>query len=359
MKIDKVYLYTEFGNFFFVATLIFLFLFMIRPFLWFTDMIINHFFTIVTVLKFFLLSLLESSPDIVVLSFLTAISGTVARMNMENEYWIFLISGISARQIFRHFVFFAAIFVIIEFWLCFFVSPSASYSRKLLLAQARMNEPMKIFKSRSLIRDFPGIKIYINRLNGIKLADISITYREGSDSVCRIQAKTGNIATDKKGYVYLMLKKGHIETYSIKKNDLIYRISFDAYSFSLPYRRAINFPPDRRIKEMTLPLLLDKLDSASMNEARDVMLVFLKKIFFTFLPFFYLFFGFYVGIGIKATGYFQILGTGLTIGLVSYFIILFGEGIAYKSNNVFTFLIVPAIFMFVVIMIKRYFAHVT
>ncbi|MCM8758972.1 MAG: LptF/LptG family permease [Candidatus Omnitrophica bacterium] len=341
-----------------MAVLVFSFLFMVRPFLWLMDLIINHFFTTITVLKFFILSLFEVSPDIVALSFLSAILGTIGRMNMENEYRIFLISGIPAKQIFRQFLLFAGIFVVMVFVLSFFVVPSASYSKKLLLTKARMDEPIKIFRSRKLIKEFPGITIYVDRIDRTNLDNISIVFREGSKRVCRIQAKTGKIAFDSKGCVYLLLKNGRIETYSIK-NGLIYRVMFDVYYFSLPYQTTVTFPPLRRLKEMTLPLLIEKLYYVRGNESREIILLFVKKIFFTLLPLFYLFFGFYAGIGIKVTGYFQVVGTGLTLGLLSYFIILLGEAIAYKSGNVFSFLIAPTIFVISTFLFKRNFSNVT
>lgn len=218
---------------------------------------------------------------------------------------------------------------------------------------------MKIFKSRSLIREFPGLTIYVEKIENEKLDEVSISYREGSDSVCRILAKRGKIMTDKDGYIYLFLENGFIETYSIKKNKFLLKISFDAYTFSLPYQRRMDYPPYRRIKEMTLPLLLDNIPASSQSERRDALLVINKKLFFTFLPLFYLFFGFYTGIGIRASGYLQILGAGLSVGLVSYFLILFGEVITYKSGNIYTFLIVPFIFILATFLIRKKFSHVT
>ncbi|MGB9643479.1 MAG: LptF/LptG family permease, partial [Candidatus Ratteibacteria bacterium] len=122
MRLQKKYLYTEFFNFYVVAFFIFTFIFMLRVLLWFTDLIINHFFTPVTVVKFFVFSFFEICPDIVSLSFLTSVAGTVARINMEREYWILLTSGISANQLIRYFMLPAIIFVFLGSWLCFFLS---------------------------------------------------------------------------------------------------------------------------------------------------------------------------------------------------------------------------------------------
>jgi len=330
---------------------------MIRPFLWLMDLIINHFFTFVTVVKFFLFSFLEVSPDIFSLSFLAAISGTIARMNLEREYWIFLISGLSSRQIFNCFSIFALLFMALEFLLCFFVSPVAMYERKMLLNQARMDAPIKFFRSNSLIRDFPGLTIYVEKVKNAELFDITISYREGSDLVCKIFAQKAKVFTDKQGYLFLSLEKGFIETYSIKKTDIMLKVKFDFYVFSLHYRTMVNFPPIRKIKEMTLPLLVDSMFSSF--EKKEVLLITIKRLIFTILPLFYLFLGFYAGIGIKASGYFQILGTGLLIGLASYFVILFGEALVYKTGNVFIFLVSPLIFILATVFIRRKYLHVT
>ncbi|MCM8788568.1 MAG: LptF/LptG family permease [Candidatus Omnitrophica bacterium] len=339
-----------------MALLAFSFLFMIRPLLWLMDLIINHFFTTVTVGKFFIFSFLGTTPDIFSLAFLTAIIGTMARMNMEGEYLVFLISGISAKQIFNFFVFFAIFFVIVEFWFCFFVSPYAIFKERLLLNQARLDEPLKIFRERSLITEFPGLSIYVAKVLNGKLLGINISYREGSDMVSRIAAERATLVTDKKGYLYLSLQSGFIEMHSTKKASKVLKISFETYSFPLPYRTVVNFQSPKKVKEMSLPLLI----KASFSPiSRDARLMIMKKLFFTILPLFYLFLGFYAGIRIKALGYLQILGTGLSIGLASYLLILFGEAAVYRTGITSMFLIAPLLFILITLFIRRNLSHVT
>ncbi|MCM8828674.1 MAG: LptF/LptG family permease [Candidatus Omnitrophica bacterium] len=357
MKLEKRYFFEEFGNFFVMALLIFPFLFMISPLMWFMDLIINHFFTVVTAGKFFIYSFLENIPDIFSLAFLTAMVGTIARMNMEKEYWIFLTSGISAKHIFNFFAFFAVLFVIVEFWLCFFVSPSAMFKKKLLLNQARLDEPFKIFRRKSLITEFPGLSIYVADVLDRQLMRISISYREGSNLVCRIVAESATLITDKKGYLYLSLKNGFIETHSTKKLSEVLKVSVGTYIFHLPYRKISGFQPYRKVKEMSLPLLIRA--SFSSISSRDAALVIIKKLFFTSFPVFYLFLGFYAGIRIKASGYLQILGAGLSIGLASYFVILFGEAAVYKTGITAMFLVAPLSFITVTLLIRRKFSNVT
>ncbi|MCM8815780.1 MAG: LptF/LptG family permease, partial [Candidatus Omnitrophica bacterium] len=291
------------------------------------------------------------------LAFLTSIVGTTARMNMDREYWVFLISGISTKQIFNFFMFFAMFFVMIEFWLCFFVSPSAMFKRRLLLSQARMDEPLKIFKSKSLIKEFPGFSIYVADVFNRQLMNVSISYRARSNLVCRIVAESATLITDKKGYLYLSLQNGFIETHSTKKLSEILRVSFETYIFPLPYREPTIFSFQKKIKEMSLPLLIKEGFSSTVS--LDVSLVIMKKLFFTFLPKFYLFLGFYTGIMIKALGYLQILGAGVSIGLVTYFVILLGETAAYKTGIASVFLITPLLFIFVTLFIRKKLYYVT
>ncbi len=330
---------------------------MLRALLWLTDLIINHFFTPVTVVRFFLFSFFEICPDIVSLSFLTAVAGTVARINMDREYWIFLTSGISAKQIVKYFVLLGAIFVLLSWWLCFFLSPHSMYKKRLLLNQANIDEPMKLFRSQTLIRDFPGLTIYVGKVMNKNFYNILICYREGSDSVCFIRSEKAHLQVDKEGFLYLFLENGFIETHSIKKERLLMKVYFDVYSFSLPYRKIMDVFPQRKIKEMDFLMLLTT--TGTHINKNEILLVLFKRIFFAMLPLFYVFIGFYAGIGIRAMGYLQILGIGLCIGLASYFIILIGEGIALKTNNSFMFFIAPVIFILMIIAVKRKFLNVT
>ncbi len=350
MTLRTRYICQEFGTFFLLALIIFILLFMIRPFLWFMDLIINHFFTIVTVGKFFLFSFLEVIPDIFVLAFFTAVIGTVARMNMEREYWIFLTSGISGKQMLGFFVVSGFIFCFIEFWFCFFVSPSSTYKSRLLLNQARVDEPMKMFRAKSLIKEFPGISIYVRDIKGISLHEIHIVQRMGSDTVCTITAEKGKIQLNTAGYLYLLLENGFFITHSIERSRIVLKTSFEEYSFQLPYRMVSDFNPHRKPKEMNLFLLVDGLAKHSDNE---LLVMLFKKIFFVLLPIFYLFIGFYAGTEIRMYGYMHILGIGLLMGLASYFVILAGEGIVYKTGNNWFFLSVPLAFFLLVILLKK------
>lgn len=357
MELVKRYLYREFWNFFILTLAIFIFIFMLRPLLWLMDLIINHFFTTVSTIKFFLYSLFEVSPDIISLSFFTALSGTIARMNMEREYWVFLISGISANRIVKNFVIFAIVFTIIEFWLCFFVSPSAMYKRKLLLNQAQLDEPMKFFRSKSIITDFPGLSIYIKKIQQKDFCDIILSYKQASELVCIVNAKRARLMFDNRGYLFLFLQNGFFEIHSLKTQQTILKTFFDFYSFPLPFQKTVQNLPQRKLKEMNLLMLLDTMRTD--KEKSETILVILKKLFFTILPLFYLILGFFTGIGIRAKSNLQILATGLFIGISSYLIILFGEGLVYWTKNSYSFLMVPLIFICLTIIVRRKFSHVT
>jgi len=355
MNLKTKYLYHEFGNFFVLTLLIFILLFMVRPFLWFMDIIINHFFTIGTVGKFFIYSLFEVSPDIIALSFFTAVIGNVARMNMDREYWVFLISGISGRQILKFFIFAGLIFCFVEFWLCFFITPSAIYKNRLLIRQARIDEPMKMFKPKSIIKKFPGISIYVDNIKGRTLHRIYISQKMGSDTICAISAEEGKIQLNTDGYLYLLLENGSIVSHSIKKSRIVLKTLFKEYSFLLPYRVVSDFNVEKRPKEMNLFLLIRNFSRQSDDQ---FFMVIFKKIFFVLLPIFYLFIGFYAGIGSRMHGYMHILGIGLLMGLLSYFIILVGEGIVYKTGNTYLFFIVPLIFLLLVVLLRKRFSNV-
>lgn len=322
------------------------------------DLIINHFFTSSSIIKFFVYSFLEISPDIVALAFLTAISGTIGRIYMEKEYLIFLNSGISGRDILKKFIIFSILLVFVEAWLCFFVSPYSIYKRKILLNQARLDEPLNLFKKQRLIKEFPGMTIYIKKVLNKNLLDITISYKEGSEMICIIFAEKAHFITDNQGYLYLFLEKGYLEKHSIKKSNLVLRAFFDVYIFSLPYRKIPDFMPDKRIKEMTLPSLMDIVMNRNIHR-EEAIIIFTKKLFFTFLPIFYLFLGFYTGISLKTSGYLQILASGLFIGLASYFVILLGEIIVYRTGNTLMFLITPLIFFLTVVFIRRRLFYVT
>ncbi len=329
---------------------------MMRALLLLSDLIINHFFTPVTVVRFFLFSFFEICPDIVSLSFLTAVTGTVARMNMEREYWVFLTSGVSANQIVRYFLLLGVIFIFLEIWLCLFLSPNSTYGKKLLLNQAHLDEPMKLFRNQTLVKDFPGLTIYVERVMNRNFYNVVICYREGSDSVCIIKAEKAHLRIDRDGFLCLFLENGFLETHSIKKATLLVKVDFDVYTFSLPYKRIVDAFPQRKIKEMNFFMLLNSIDVRTNRN--EILVMLFKKIFFATLPLFYVFMGFYTGIGIRATGYLQILGIGLFIGLGSYFMILVGEGIAFKTNSSFMFFVTPLIFIFAIIAVKRKFSHV-
>jgi lipopolysaccharide export LptBFGC system permease protein LptF len=84
-----------------------------------------------------------------------------------------------------------------------------------------------------------------------------------------------------------------------------------------------------------------------------------QKVFLTLLPLFYLFLGFYVGLGLRLYYFSQIVGAGAIIGFLTYLFIMLAETLVNRTGNPGFFLVSPVLFCLLGWIVQRKVAHVT
>ena len=357
MKTSKkaAYFYTEFLKVFFIVFFILLFIFLVRPFIMFTELITDHFFSLLSAIKFFSYAVIMALPDLIPLGFFVALLGVVARMNLDREYWALLTCGISGRSLLRTMIPVVIASMVAEFIVCFMLLPAANFGHRHLLYETRVAQPIKFFKPRTLITQFPGATIYVSDVKDGLLRGVEILSKEGS-ALTTIRAESGTASVDFSGKIYLHLNNGTLMVNSAESGKYIVNSKFAEYVFTLTYPVP---PPDRNTRKINELRAFGLIRFAfSRDGTLQSRILFGKKVFLVFLPVFYLFLAFYGGLGLRMKYFSQIVAVGAAIGFATYFFIIFAETVAIRSGIAWWLLISPLLLGLSVWALKRKFSHV-
>jgi LPS export ABC transporter permease LptF len=171
------------------------------------DLLVNHDVPIQFILTFIAFIIPFSLTFTIPWGFLTAVLLIFGRLSAENELIALRSNGISVPRICVPVFALSLICVGICFWINVDVAPKAQEQMKAALYHIATSNPIALFSSDSIIDQFPGELIYVEKKNGANLEDI-LMYKlnDRGQPIMSVQAKKGELMTDLTGNAQIILR---------------------------------------------------------------------------------------------------------------------------------------------------------
>lgn len=319
------YIFKEFIINFLFSFLIFLFIFFLQTFFRLIDVIIKGSFSMDYAFKFFSLNIAMSFYYIIPLTFLSSGISLFSTLQTDREITIFSFSGISYLKLFKPVLLFSIIFTFFLYYFNFFLLPSLRFERRNILARMKIKNPLSILVEKEIIKEFPGITIYIEKIyRNFNLKNISITKKQQNTTLF-LKAEQGKVFYDRKNnQLVFLLENGNLLTLSFNS---VTTLKFNTYKFivSLPAAFVSNIKIVPKISEL-------KLSELKNLKTLDSSLEIHKRYIFTITPLLFLFLGSGIGIKIKQKNKILYIGIGGLISILFFELLTIGEILARKFD---------------------------
>ncbi len=170
------------------------------------DLLVNHDVPIEFILTFIAYIIPFSLTFTIPWGFLTAVLLIFGRLSAENELIALRSNGVSVPRVCVPVFILSIICVCICFWINVDVAPKAQEQMKAAVYNMATSNPISLFGSDSIIDEFPGDLIYVEKKDGTKLENI-IMYQlnEHGQPTMMVHAKTGELMTDLHGGAQIIL----------------------------------------------------------------------------------------------------------------------------------------------------------
>ena len=139
------------------------------------------------------LSLIFSIPW----GFLTAVLLVFGRLSGGNELTALRNAGLSTGRIARPILVLSVLFSLLCLWINLYVAPQAQRDLKEAFLKVTTSNPAAAFSGDTVIRDFPGKKIYVGSNDGHRLQNIHVfSLNANNEPIEVLYARTGSLETD-------------------------------------------------------------------------------------------------------------------------------------------------------------------
>ncbi len=139
------------------------------------------------------LSLIFSIPW----GFLTAVLLVFGRLSGGNELTALRNAGLSTGRIARPILILSVLFSLLCLWINLYVAPQAQRDLKEAFLKVTTSNPAAAFSGDTVIRDFPGKKIYVGSNDGHRLQNIHVfSLNANNEPIEVLYARTGSLETD-------------------------------------------------------------------------------------------------------------------------------------------------------------------
>ena len=260
MRILKTYVIREYLKPFLLGLSVFAFILFMGNMTQLVKMVFTHRVEAIVALKL-LLYLIPfiasySFPMAVLLSVLLAYS----RLSSDNEIVAVKASGINPASLILPCVLLSLLLSLLCVKLNDTILPRATYATRELIAGVGIKKPSMFFPQRSLIENFPGHILYIQKVKGSRLYGIHISHIREKGQPASIVAQEGEILVDRdREIITLKLVHGTIDEVDEKEPYRYHRSSFNKYYLDLPLPAQTRAAVSKRPKDMTIRELQEKV----------------------------------------------------------------------------------------------------
>ncbi len=308
-KIKERYIAGEFYVNFLFSFLLFSFLFSIEGVFRALGYMASGAFYPFAIISIFFITFIAAFQYIIPLTFLYGMTALFSRLSADRELIIFSTAGIRPVKILQG-LFRATLLTTLFLLFCnLYIIPEANLKRRSMLNLLRLREPLALLQEKTMVRDIPGITIYIEKITeNYELSNIAIT-QEAEGRVNFLKAESGEASHRPGDNLFVFdLENGSIITHL--SGDRIATLNFSEYQFTvkLPDRLSPGAIRTRITEVPTGELML----SGSIEDRMEIH----RRILFASTPFIFLLLG--SGIGMKLRQKSRMLHIGLG-GFISLF----------------------------------------
>lgn len=219
---------------------------------------------------------------------LTGILLVLGRMSSDREITAMRASGLSVAWLSAPIIFLALVGVGVALLINFHFMPVARLAYQREFAEAVRQNPLSFIVSRTFIRDFPGVVLYVGEKDGERLRDFWIWELDGQNRVRRFaRAESGLLDySDENNTLVLTLEQAQVEVRDAKDPEDFTRHSIspgsDVLPIDLPVSRLTgDRSTKRKLKWLTFPQLMQEWtrlqrpdpDLSREEQARQLMRV--------------------------------------------------------------------------------------
>jgi LPS export ABC transporter permease LptF len=170
------------------------------------DLLVNHDVPIQFILTFIAFIIPFSLTFTIPWGFLTAVLLIFGRLSAENELIALRSNGVSVPRLCMPVFGLSIICVGICLWINVDVAPKAQRQMKIALYQIATSNPIALFGSDSIIDQFPGDLIYVEKKNGTNLDNILVyQLNDRGQPIMEVHAKKGELKADLSGDPQIIL----------------------------------------------------------------------------------------------------------------------------------------------------------
>lgn len=181
------------------------------------DLLVNHDVPIEFIITFIAYIIPFSLTFTIPWGFLTAVLLIFGRLSAENELIALRSNGVSVPRICVPVFILSLLCVALCFWINVDVAPKAQEQMKAAVYHMATSNPISLFGSDSIIDQFPGDLIYVEKKEGTKLENILMyQMNEHGQPTMMVHARTGELMTDLDGKAQIIL---HLEKSQYEQRD--------------------------------------------------------------------------------------------------------------------------------------------
>ncbi|MBF0484491.1 MAG: LptF/LptG family permease [Candidatus Omnitrophica bacterium] len=298
MKILRNYILKECITPFFLCLGVLTGIFLLGNLIPLTNLVINKGVSLLSIGKIFILSVPVLLGYTLPIACLIGVIIAFSRLSSDNEIMAIRANGIHLTNI----LFPLAILGLILSLFCIILNerviPFAHHKQRVLMKNLGVENPTALLEAGVFISSFNGQILFIHKIDGYKLTNVTIYQPQEKGPTRTIIAKRGEFTTiPGKEQIKLKLMEGTADQPDLKNGNSFYKINFDNYfiTLDLSNRKQII---SKKPKSMSLKELREEIVKMEqlLVDVTDLRTEYWRKITWSFSPFVFILIGFPIAV---------------------------------------------------------------
>ena len=146
------------------------------------------------ILKIFALNIPFTLSFVIPMSLMTTVLLHFGRLSADGEIVAMKACGVSLWQVAAPILLCAVLLSLLCLYINAELSPRSHFARRQMLRALGEEDPLALLDEGRFVSDFPGLKIYVGKKNGLQLEDIILYQFEGTNALAEVRARSGRVA---------------------------------------------------------------------------------------------------------------------------------------------------------------------
>ncbi len=294
MRIIRSYVLKELFVPFLLSLLVLTCVFLLGNLIQLTNLVVNKGIKLSVIGQIFLLYIPVLIGYTLPLACLVSVILTFSRFSADNEILAIRANGIHLLKLLSPLVIVSFIICLFSFLLNDRIIPYAHYEQRKLLKNMGINNPAALLDAGIFIKSFDNRILFIHKIDGNKLYNITIYEPQEKGPTRTIIAKRGEFTpVPGESQIKLKLMDGTSDEPDLEKGGAFYKLNFDQFFLTLDFSKKAE-KVEKKPKSMTLKELtseIGKMEVLFIDTAR-LKSEYHRKISWSFAPFFFVILGF-------------------------------------------------------------------